>query len=65
MKVMYEVPISSQWNFDVQWCPKNPALVSCCSFDGHVGVYSLMGGTAAPATTTKVCMLICLFTDIF
>lgn len=41
---MYELPTSNQWCFDVKWCPRNPAVISSSSFDGHVTVYSLMGG---------------------
>ncbi|KAL3876454.1 hypothetical protein ACJMK2_034299 [Sinanodonta woodiana] len=43
-EVVYEVPTSHQWSFDVQWCPRNPSIISSSSFDGHVTVYSLMGG---------------------
>ncbi|XP_060064136.1 protein transport protein Sec31A-like [Ylistrum balloti] len=43
-EVVYEVPTSTQWSFDVQWCPRNPGIISSSSFDGHVTMYSLMGG---------------------
>ncbi|XP_071808414.1 protein transport protein Sec31A-like isoform X2 [Asterias amurensis] len=43
-EVVYELPTSSQWSFDVQWCPRNPAVIASSSFDGHVTFYSLMGG---------------------
>ena len=43
-QVVYEVPSTSQWCFDVQWCPRNPGLISTSSFDGHISVYSLLGG---------------------
>ncbi|XP_060134390.1 protein transport protein Sec31A isoform X11 [Zootoca vivipara] len=44
-EVLYELPTSSQWCFDVQWCPRNPALLSAASFDGRISVYSIMGGS--------------------
>lgn len=44
VQVVYELPTSNQWCFDVKWCPRNPAVISSSSFDGHVTVYSLMGG---------------------
>lgn len=44
-EVVYELPTSSQWCFDVQWCPRNPAVLSAASFDGHISVYSVMGGS--------------------
>ncbi|XP_063077508.1 protein transport protein Sec31A [Engraulis encrasicolus] len=43
-EVIYELPTTNQWCFDVQWCPRNPALLSAASFDGHICVYSVMGG---------------------
>ncbi|KAL0178870.1 hypothetical protein M9458_024312, partial [Cirrhinus mrigala] len=42
--VIYELPTANQWCFDVQWCPRNPALLSAASFDGRISVYSVMGG---------------------
>ncbi|XP_078577859.1 protein transport protein Sec31A-like isoform X2 [Branchiostoma floridae x Branchiostoma japonicum] len=43
-EVVYELPTSDQWSFDVRWCPRNPAVISSASFDGHISIYSLMGG---------------------
>uniref|UniRef100_A0A9J7Z4W6 Protein transport protein Sec31A n=1 Tax=Cyprinus carpio carpio TaxID=630221 RepID=A0A9J7Z4W6_CYPCA len=43
-EVIYELPTANQWCFDVQWCPRNPALLSAASFDGRISVYSVMGG---------------------
>ncbi|XP_062926773.1 protein transport protein Sec31A isoform X1 [Mobula hypostoma] len=44
-EVVYELPTSTQWCFDVQWCPRNPAVLSAASFDGHISIYSVMGGS--------------------
>ncbi|XP_054846141.1 protein transport protein Sec31A isoform X7 [Eublepharis macularius] len=44
-EVLYELPTNTQWCFDVQWCPRNPALLSAASFDGRISVYSIMGGS--------------------
>uniref|UniRef100_A0A665X4D3 Protein transport protein Sec31A n=1 Tax=Echeneis naucrates TaxID=173247 RepID=A0A665X4D3_ECHNA len=44
-EVIYELPTTNQWCFDVQWCPRNPALLSTASFDGRITVYSVMGGS--------------------
>uniref|UniRef100_A0A8C2ZIL4 SEC31 homolog B, COPII coat complex component n=1 Tax=Cyclopterus lumpus TaxID=8103 RepID=A0A8C2ZIL4_CYCLU len=44
-QVIYELPTINQWCFDVQWCPRNPALLSAASFDGRITVYSVMGGS--------------------
>ncbi|XP_076402873.1 protein transport protein Sec31A isoform X19 [Peromyscus maniculatus bairdii] len=44
-EVLYELPTSTQWCFDIQWCPRNPAVLSAASFDGRISVYSIMGGS--------------------
>ncbi|XP_041671387.1 protein transport protein Sec31A isoform X1 [Cheilinus undulatus] len=44
-EVIYELPTTNQWCFDIQWCPRNPALLSAASFDGRITVYSVMGGS--------------------
>ncbi|XP_036973297.1 protein transport protein Sec31A isoform X6 [Acanthopagrus latus] len=44
-EVLYELPTSSQWCFDIQWCPRNPAVLSAAGFDGHIDIYSIMGGS--------------------
>ncbi|TSS11531.1 Protein transport protein Sec31A [Bagarius yarrelli] len=43
-EVLYELP-TSQWCFDIQWCPRNPAVLSAASFDGRISIYSIMGGS--------------------
>ncbi|MEQ2254295.1 Protein transport protein Sec31A [Ilyodon furcidens] len=45
-EVLYEMPTSSQWCFDIQWCPRNPAVLSAAGFDGHIDIYSIMGGSS-------------------
>lgn len=59
-EVVCEVASTNQWNFDVAWCPRNPALISSCSFDGHVSIYSLTGGAQPQVqTSNKVCYRFC------
>ncbi|XP_021375424.1 protein transport protein Sec31A-like isoform X2 [Mizuhopecten yessoensis] len=53
-EVVYELPTSTQWSFDVQWCPRNPAIISSSSFDGHVTMYTLMGGGHPVQQSNKV-----------
>lgn len=43
-EVLSEIAKTNQWSFDVVWCPKNPAIIACPNFDGHVSIYSLLGG---------------------
>lgn len=43
-EVLSEIARTNQWNFDIVWCPRNPAIIASPNFDGHVAVYSLMGG---------------------
>ena len=52
-EVVFELPTSSQWSFDVQFCPRNPAVISSSSFDGHVSIYSLMGGSKLAQSTAQ------------
>ncbi|KAM6072716.1 protein transport protein Sec31A isoform 11-T11 [Theristicus caerulescens] len=44
-EVLYELPTNTQWCFDIQWCPRNHAVLSAASFDGRISVYSIMGGS--------------------
>nr|XP_044998673.1 protein transport protein Sec31A isoform X5 [Jaculus jaculus] len=44
-EILYELPTNTQWCFDIQWCPRNPAVLSAASFDGRISVYSIMGGS--------------------
>ncbi|KAG8454343.1 hypothetical protein GDO86_000831 [Hymenochirus boettgeri] len=43
-EILYELPTNTQWCFDIQWCPRNPAVLSAASFDGRISIYSIMGG---------------------
>nr|CAD7198533.1 unnamed protein product [Timema douglasi] len=53
-EVVCDLTTTNQWLFDVSWCPRNPALIASASFDGHVSVYSLMGGQQQAQTTNKI-----------
>ncbi|XP_075607489.1 protein transport protein Sec31A isoform X2 [Balearica regulorum gibbericeps] len=44
-EVLYELPTNTQWCFDIQWCPRNPAVLSAASFDGRISIYSIMEGS--------------------
>ncbi|KAM6301340.1 protein transport protein Sec31A isoform 3-T3 [Aegotheles albertisi] len=44
-EMLYELPTNTQWCFDIQWCPRNPAVLSAASFDGRISIYSIMGGS--------------------
>ncbi len=50
---MYELPGTSQWIFECGWCPRNPGIISTSSFDGHVTMYSLLGGGAGGVKETE------------
>uniref|UniRef100_A0A3B1JQ13 Protein transport protein Sec31A n=1 Tax=Astyanax mexicanus TaxID=7994 RepID=A0A3B1JQ13_ASTMX len=52
-EVLYELPTSSQWCFDIQWCPRNPAVLSAASFDGRISIYSIMGGSNDAVNTAQ------------
>ncbi|CAG8512888.1 4039_t:CDS:2 [Diversispora eburnea] len=40
-EIIGELPPSSNWAFDVQWCPGNPDLLASASFDGKISIHSL------------------------
>ncbi|XP_049818141.1 protein transport protein Sec31A [Aethina tumida] len=52
-EVLAEIATTNQWSFDIAWCPRNPALIACPNFDGHVSIYSLMGGKTQQIQTTN------------
>ncbi|XP_072514147.1 protein transport protein Sec31A isoform X9 [Salminus brasiliensis] len=52
-EILYELPTSSQWCFDIQWCPRNPAVLSAASFDGRISIYSIMGGSNDAVNTAQ------------
>ncbi|KAG5889116.1 hypothetical protein JTB14_034174 [Gonioctena quinquepunctata] len=52
-EVLAEVARTNQWSFDIVWCPRNPALIASPNFDGHVPIYSLMGGKTQQIQTTN------------
>ncbi|KAK6322706.1 hypothetical protein J4Q44_G00074980 [Coregonus suidteri] len=51
--VLYELPTSTQWCFDIQWCLRNPAVLSAAAFDGHISIYSIMGGSSQAVSQTQ------------
>lgn len=51
--MLSEIAQTIQWNFDVAWCPRNPALIAASNFDGHVSIYSLMGGKQEQLQTSN------------
>lgn len=53
-EVLCELPTGNQWSFDVAWCPRNPAIIANSSCDGHVGVFSLMGGQQQVHCSSKI-----------
>ncbi|ORX90873.1 WD40 repeat-like protein [Basidiobolus meristosporus CBS 931.73] len=49
-EVVGELPQSSNWTFDVQWCPRNPNLLSTASFDGQINIFSLQSASSEAAS---------------
>jgi protein transport protein SEC31 len=46
-ELLCELPSSTNWNFDVQWSPRMPAVYAAASFNGGVAVHSLLDVGAA------------------
>ncbi|CAL8099465.1 unnamed protein product [Orchesella dallaii] len=53
-EMVLDIPTSSQWSFDVSFCPKNPIVASSCTFDGRISMYGLSGGAQQPVTSSKL-----------
>ena len=53
-EVLCELAHSSQWSFNVAWCPRNPAVIASSSFDSRVSIYSLMGGQQQVEPSTNI-----------
>ncbi|XP_059175772.1 protein transport protein Sec31A-like isoform X2 [Physella acuta] len=53
-EVVYDLSTNNQWCFDIQWCTRNPSIISSASFDGHITLYSLMGGGHPVQPSNKV-----------
>lgn len=41
LQILCEVPASNNWNFDVQWSPGIPGVLSTSSYDGKIGIYNI------------------------
>uniref|UniRef100_A0A182XC07 Protein transport protein Sec31A n=1 Tax=Anopheles quadriannulatus TaxID=34691 RepID=A0A182XC07_ANOQN len=52
-EILSELATTNQWNFDVAWCPRNPALLAGSSFDGNVTIYSIHGGVHQQVQTSN------------
>ncbi|XP_058118921.1 protein transport protein Sec31A [Anopheles ziemanni] len=52
-EILSEIATTNQWNFDVAWCPRNPALLAGSSFDGNVSIYSIHGGVHQQVQTSN------------
>ncbi|KAI8797530.1 protein transport protein Sec31A isoform X1 [Biomphalaria glabrata] len=53
-EVVYDLSTNNQWCFDIQWCIRNPSIISSASFDGHITLYSILGGGHPVQPSNKV-----------
>ncbi|KAI5474282.1 hypothetical protein MNV49_003665 [Pseudohyphozyma bogoriensis] len=49
--IVAEVKPSSNWTFDVQWCPRNPSMLTTASMDGKISFQSIQ--STAPISTPE------------
>ncbi|KAF6136674.1 hypothetical protein GIB67_016130 [Kingdonia uniflora] len=40
-EIACELPVGTNWNYDIHWYPKIPGVISASSFDGKVGIYNI------------------------
>jgi len=52
--MLCDIPTSSQYSFDVSFCPKNPIVIASSSYDGRVSIFGLSGGAQTPVTSSKL-----------
>ncbi|XP_037949907.1 protein transport protein Sec31A isoform X2 [Teleopsis dalmanni] len=52
-EILSEVATTATWYSNVQWCPRNPALIASSSLDGNVSIYSLFGGRQQQVQTSN------------
>ncbi|KAK9141413.1 hypothetical protein Scep_011094 [Stephania cephalantha] len=48
-EIVRELPVGTNWNFDIHWHPKIPGLISASSFDGNIGLYNIEGCSRSAA----------------
>lgn len=51
-EIVAELPPSSNWSFQSDWCPRNPDLIATASFDGRIAINSLQS-TAEDANANQ------------
>ncbi|KAG6544223.1 hypothetical protein Mapa_014326 [Marchantia paleacea] len=52
-EILCELPARTNWNFDVQWSPRTPGVLSTSSFDGNVGIYNIEACSQTPSNVTS------------
>ncbi|KAH7676991.1 Ancestral coatomer element 1 Sec16/Sec31 domain-containing protein [Dioscorea alata] len=53
-EIVYELPASTNWNFDVHWYPKVPGVISASSFDVKIGIYNIEACSRLPARESEL-----------
>ncbi|KAI5061484.1 hypothetical protein GOP47_0023989 [Adiantum capillus-veneris] len=65
-EIVCELPVSSNWNFDLQWSPRIAGVLSSSSYDGRVNLYNIeacsrilpsegaFGGTVGAGTSSAM-----------
>lgn len=57
---LYQLPIASNWAYQVEWCPRDPDILATASFDGSIGIHSIQstnqeeGAPPTPSATDDV-----------
>ncbi|BBN16840.1 protein transport protein SEC31 [Marchantia polymorpha subsp. ruderalis] len=52
-EILCELPARTNWNFDVQWSPRTPGVLSTSSFDGNIGIYNIEACSQTPSNVTS------------
>jgi protein transport protein SEC31 len=52
-EIMLVIATTAQCNFNISWCPRNPAIIASTSVDGNVSIYSILVGVRQQVQTTS------------
>ncbi|KAK0229684.1 WD40-repeat-containing domain protein [Armillaria nabsnona] len=54
-EIICELPSTSNWLFQVEWCPRNPDLLATALFDGTVGIHSIQSTLCIGGHISREC----------
>ncbi|XP_065220292.1 protein transport protein Sec31A-like [Planococcus citri] len=53
-EIVHEISAGTEWNFEVNWCPRNPFLIASSSSNGIASISSLVGDDSIAQGNNKI-----------